>query len=137
MKLSIQRLIVLGCLIPAFAFTLSSIAAEPVAGVARPGDKPAAVKPAPTSTRYPVRGKLVAVDKAGKTITLKGATKDRVFKTNAQTLITKLGKSATLADAVPGDEVAGYAERQPDGSVLALKLRFGPKPETPAPAKPK
>lgn len=78
-------------------------------------------------SRYPIRGKLRSVNLSAKTFTLSGASKDRVFVTDDMTVITKNGKPATLADAVPGDEVGGLAENLPDGKVLAIKVRFGPK----------
>jgi hypothetical protein len=81
------------------------------------------------ATRYPINGKLAAVDKLAKTFTLKGAETNRVFKVNAKTKITKHGKPATLADAVVGEDVGGFVEKQADGSVLALSVRFGPKPD--------
>jgi hypothetical protein len=92
-----------------------------------PGD-PAAGAEAKTS-RYPIRGKLKAVDTAASTFTLSGSDKDRVFKTTTQTEIIRQGKAATLAEAVVGEEVGGLVERQSDGSVVALKVRFGPKTE--------
>ena len=91
-------------------------------------DGPAPATKAKTS-RYPIRGKLKAVDTAANTFTLAGTDKDRVFKTTAQTEIIRQGKPATLAEAVIGEEVGGLVERQSDGSAVALKVRFGPKTE--------
>jgi len=82
--------------------------------------------------RYPIRGKLKSVDLAAKTFTLSGAAKNRVFITDGDTVFTKNGKPAKLADGVPGDEVGGLAENHPGGKVLAVKVRFGPKPENEA-----
>jgi hypothetical protein len=79
-------------------------------------------------SRYPIRGKLKAVDVTTQTFTLSG-TQDRVFKTTTETEIVKDGRPATLADAKVGEEVGGLAQQQIDGSVLALKVRFGPKTE--------
>lgn len=83
----------------------------------------------PRGSRYPIRGKLRSVDLTAKTFTLSGSAKDRVFLTDETTVFTKNGKPATLADGVPGDEVGGLAENLPDGRVLAIKVRFGPKTE--------
>jgi hypothetical protein len=113
---------------------LTAAALLALLGSVQAADKTAPATPAKgaetqkKNTRYPIHGKLAAVDKAGKTFTIKGAEKDRVFKVNAQTKITKHGKTATLADAVVGEDVGGYVEKQSDGSVLALSVRFGPKP---------
>lgn len=79
-------------------------------------------------SRYPIRGKIKAVDLEAQTFTL-GGTKDRVFKVTPQTETVKDGRPATLADARVGDEVGGLAQQQSDGSVVALKVRFGPKTE--------
>lgn len=81
------------------------------------------------TSRYPIRGKLKAVDTASRTFTLSGTDKDRVFKTTTQTEILRQGKPVTLAEAEVGEEVGGLVERQTDGSVVALKVRFGPKTE--------
>lgn len=81
------------------------------------------------TNRYPIRGKLKAVDTSAQTITLAGTEKDRVFKVTMQTEIIRGGKPATLAEALVGDSVGGLVERQPDGDVIALKVRFGPKTE--------
>jgi len=80
-------------------------------------------------SRYPIRGRLKAVDTSARTFTLSGADKDRVFKTTTQTEIIRGGQPADLAAAVIGDEVGGLVERQGDGSLVALKVRFGPKTE--------
>jgi hypothetical protein len=119
-------------LVAFLALAASLALAVPVAAAARvvpatpaaPANEPALQK---KNTRYPISGKLAGVDQAAKTFTLKGAKQNRVFKVNAQTKITRHGKTATLADAVVGEEVGGYVEKQGDGSLLALSVRFGPK----------
>lgn len=88
-------------------------------------EKPADVVAKPT--RYPIRGRLKAVDEDAQTFTLAGSAKDRVFEVTEQTELIRDGKPATLADAVVGDLVGGYVERQADGSIVVLKARFGPK----------
>jgi hypothetical protein len=98
-------------------------AGEP--GVAPPNAGAAAEK---KLNRYPIRGKLKAVDLAAQTFTLSGM-QDRVFKATSQTEILKDGRPATLADARVGEDVGGLAQQQADGSVVALKVRFGPKTE--------
>jgi len=126
MKLNnLGRFLTSAALATVFAFAVAIQAAEktPSAGAAKPAT------PDKKSTHYPIHGKLSAVDRTAKTFTLKGAQKDHVFKVNAETKITRHGKPATLADAVVGEDVGGYVEKLPDGSVLALSVRFGPKPD--------
>lgn len=96
-------------------------------------DKKATEEIAPTkkASRYPFHGDVTAVDAKAGTFSLHGTEKERVFKTNPQTAITKGGKVAKLADAVVGEPAAGYCEREADGTVVALKVRFGAKPEEP------
>lgn len=89
------------------------------------------IVPTKKASRYPFHGDVTAVDAKAGTFSLHGAEKERVFKTNPQTAITKGGKVAKLADAVVGEPAAGYCERQADGTVVALKVRFGAKPEEP------
>lgn len=109
------------------ALALNSGAAEKT--LPSTGDKGKGAATPTKATRYPITGKISDVNKVAKTFSIKGAEKDRVFKVNAQTKITKHGKPATLADAVVGEEVGGYVEKQTDGSVVVLSVRFGPKPE--------
>ena len=76
----------------------------------------------------PFNGKLGAVDKVAKTITIKGKEKDRVFHITSKTRIMKAGKPATLEDGVVGEEVAGFAH-EVEGKMEAASVRFGPRPE--------
>ena len=116
-----------------FDLTPAARAADRQSGVPAAQMKDGAGGTAPAATaktsRYPIRGKLKAVDASGHTFTLAGAEKDRVFKTTAQTEIIRQGKPATLAEAVVGDEVGGLVEKQSNGTVVVLKVRFGPKTE--------
>ena len=86
------------------------------------------VKKAARANRYPIRGKIKAIDLNNHTLTLSGSGQNRVFVTDAATAFTRNGKPAKLEDGMPGEEIGGLAEKQPDGSVLAVKVRFGPKP---------
>jgi hypothetical protein len=74
-------------------------------------------------------GKIAAIDKIEKTITLAGKAKNRVFYLTSQTRITKAGKPATFDDAVVGEVVGGQARVKPDGKNELISLRIGPKPE--------
>ncbi|PWU16222.1 MAG: hypothetical protein C5B50_13990 [Verrucomicrobia bacterium] len=84
-------------------------------------------------SRYPYHGKLKAVDKAAKTFQV-GNT---VYHVSAETKISKGGKQATLADATPGEQVSGLAQKGEGDKRLALSLTIGPKPDTTAPKKKK
>jgi hypothetical protein len=83
----------------------------------------------------PFQGKLDAVDKVNKTITIKGKERDRTFHVTSNTKLTKEGKPAILNDAVVGEAVAGLAKENADGKLEALSIRFGAK--APSQAKPK
>src|ERR1043166_2759220 len=73
-------------------------------------------------TAGPFHGKLKAVDKAAKTITVG----TRTFQITSETVINKAGKPATLAEAVAGEEVSGYVKPNDQGKLIATKLNIGP-----------
>ena len=75
--------------------------------------------------RIPFHGKLVAVDKTAKTITVG----ERTFQITSESKLSKAGKPATLDDAAVGDEVAGNYQKAEDGKLHAKTVRFGAKPE--------
>ena len=75
--------------------------------------------------RIPFHGKLVAVDKTAKTITVG----ERTFQITSESKLSKAGKPATLDDAAVGDEVSGNYQKADDGKLHAKSVRFGPKPE--------
>ena len=100
-------------------------------------DKPAAEKKEPVKGEekkggIPFRGKLDAVDKSAKTIKVG----ERVFQITSDTRIVKTGKPATLDDGVAGEEVGGSYKQADDGKLVALMVRFGPKPEAKAEGEP-
>jgi len=74
----------------------------------------------------PFRGKLAALDKNLKTITVG----KRTFHISSETQIKKAGKLATLDDGVVGEEASGYVKPDENGKLIATKINFGPK--TPA-----
>ena len=82
---------------------------------------------------HPFRGKLAAVDKTAKTITIGKS----VYYITSATRIKKNGKDATLEDGIVGEEVTGYAKPMDDGKMAASSLTFGPKPEGKSPEKKK
>jgi len=73
----------------------------------------------------PFHGKLLALDKVAKTITVG----KRTFQITAATRIKKAGKPATLEEGVAGEPVSGYVKPTPDGKWLAISVNFGPKPQ--------
>lgn len=83
-------------------------------------DSVAAEKP---SKGGPFHGKLAAMDKVAKTITVG----KRTFQITSTTKIKKSGKPATLEDGVVGETVSGYVKPSTDGKLTATTINFGPK----------
>lgn len=125
MKRTILRLAVLGLLSAAIAFAPTQASAQD-----KKKDDPAAEKKdAPKEGKkkgegLPARGKVTAIDKSAKTVTVG----ERVFHITSETRLTKAGKPATLDDAAVGEDVGIFYKK--DGEKLvALSARFGPRPE--------
>ena len=76
----------------------------------------------------PFHGKLKAVDKTAKTITIGETT----IHITSETKIMKDGKPATLDEAVVGEVAGGAYRKSEDGKQNATTIRFGAKPETAA-----
>jgi hypothetical protein len=103
---------------------------------------PAAPEAKPKAVRF--QGKLEAVDKVNKTITV-GVEVKRVIDITSNTKITKAGKPATLDDGVVGEDVSVSYLKTGDGAdakYTARSVRFGPAmkkseaaPAAPAPPK--
>ena len=94
-----------------------------------PAKQPPAKKKRP-GAGYPFRGRLTAVNPAKKTITVTTKNTRKVFPVSAKTKFSKNGKPAQLSDGVVGEEVAGYVRKLEGGELLAVTVRFGPKPKT-------
>ncbi len=101
--------------------------------------KAAAAKPASAQTNAPstaakqpvagpFHGKLAAVDKAAKTITVG----KRTFLITPQTKLRKANQPATLDDAVVGEPCSGYVKPTEDGKWTASSVNLGPKADTKA-----
>ena len=73
----------------------------------------------------PFHGKLAALDKAAKTITVG----KRTFQITSETKIKRGGKAATLDQGVVGEEVSGYVKPTDGGKWLATTVNLGPKAE--------
>src|SRR2546421_12806454 len=76
---------------------------------ARPADPPAdAPKTEKKARPVPFNGKVGAVDKTAKTVTLEGKEKSRVFQITSETrILNKDRKPGTLDDIQVGDRVGG------------------------------
>src|SRR6266511_5852165 len=89
-------------------------------------DKPAQ---APKSDRklkqMPFRGRISAVDKTTKTVTLEGKEKNRAFQITSATKITKDGKPAVLDDVIVGQTVGGLAKETAAGKWEIVSLNIG------------
>jgi hypothetical protein len=79
-----------------------------------------------TQTKGPFIGKLAAMDKTAKTITVG----KRTFSITSETKIYKAGKPAILDDAVLGEEVSGGFKTADDGKLVVTKLNIGPKADS-------
>jgi hypothetical protein len=91
-------------------------------------DKPDEAPPAKTEkkARHIVfNGKVSAVDKAAKTVTLEGKEKVRVFQVTSETKIHKDKKPGTLDDVVVGDRVGGAYRENAEGKMELLTLNTG------------
>jgi hypothetical protein len=73
----------------------------------------------------PFHGKLAALDKVAKTITVG----TRTFQITSETKIFKGDKPALFEDGVINDEVSGYVKPTADGKLNATKLTYGPVPK--------
>lgn len=81
--------------------------------------------------QMPFRGKVSAVDKTVKTVTLEGKDKGRTYQITSATKITKDGKPAVLNDVVVGESVAGLAKQNAAGKWEVATLRVGAATGTP------
>jgi hypothetical protein len=72
-------------------------------------------------------GKITAVNQVEKTITVKGKEKEHVLQITSHSKLSKEGKPATLADAVVGENVAGFAKETAAGKFEAVSIRLNAK----------
>jgi hypothetical protein len=68
-------------------------------------------------------GKLTAVDTNAMTLTVG----ERTFEITSETMITKAGEPATLADGAVGEKAAGTYKKNADGKLTATSIRFSAK----------
>ena len=108
-----------------------AIASVPVNASAKDTNAPAVEKSAVKEAKpkksgvLPIHGKLKAVDKAVKTISIG----EQTLQITSETTITKAGKPATLEDGVVGEEASATYKKGDDGKLTAIKVRFGAKAE--------
>jgi hypothetical protein len=107
----------------------AGVACLPAQVLAQTTNKPAAGKaPAAEKTdsaakkAHPFHGKLAAVDKVAKTISLGKST----YYITSETKFKKADKPATLDDGVVGEDVSGYAKPGDGGRMVAASVTFGP-----------
>ena len=117
-----------------FRSLAAAIAGMPAQLLAQSTNKPAPEKKtaagkkestAKKKAAHPFRGKLAAVDKTAKTITVG----ESIYQITSETKITKSGIPATLEDGVVGEPVTGYAKPADGDKMTATTVRFGTKPE--------
>ena len=111
---SIQKIVAFGLVAAALAFVPSRCLAQ---------DKPlpkdaTAAKPIKKPIAGPFHGRLAALDKAGRTITVG----KRTFQITSETKITKDGKPALLESGVVGEEVGGYMKPAEGGKLVATTV---------------
>ena len=93
----------------------------------RAADKaPDAPKTERKARSLPFNGKVGAVDKTAKTITLEGKARQRVFQVTSETRISKDKKPAVLDDVQVGDRVGGSARENADGKMELVSLNVLP-----------
>jgi len=122
-----MKKLLIASLLAAFAVTLPLRAADPAPGGDTP-KKPAVAGEAKKAGKVqvaPFRGKLTAVDKLAKTITVG----ERVFQITSKTKLVKAGKPCVLEGAVVGEDLGGQYKTADDGKLEALSVRFGAKPD--------
>jgi hypothetical protein len=110
-----MRTLFLACAIAAFA--LAGPLPKSIAAEAKPAASTTAKK-----KPLPFHGNVGQVDRTANSVKVG----KRVFFVTPETKVMKNGKQASLADAVPGDEVGG-AYRDVGGRLVLVTLRLGPK----------
>lgn len=119
---SILKISLLGLVATAIAGTPLHVCAQQTNKHEHAMEKPAKTN---KSGVIPFHGKLKAIDKTAKTISVGETT----VQITSDTKIMKTGKPATLEDGVIGEPVAGAYKKSADGKLNATTVRFGAKPE--------
>ena len=103
--------------VPALSRAQDTTNAPAAAAQTPPVKKHSAASP----TTLPFRGTVTAVDTNAMTLTVE----KRTFNMTSNTMITKDGKPAVLADGVVGEPVRGAYKKNADGKLDAVTVRFG------------
>jgi hypothetical protein len=103
MKPNTKKMMVLSLLV-AMAGGITNAAPADDAPVAKPADKPAVKKPMPP-TQQKLSGKVVAVDKTAKTVTLQINGQTYVLQISEGTKFAQSGKQKALTDVTVGEDV--------------------------------
>jgi len=135
---SLVQLGQLGLLAAVFVAFLKQGSAQDLTSPTSPVANIANTNPAPVTDKKavpgPFHGKLMAIDKVAKTISVG----KRTFHITSETKMKKAGRPATLQDAIVGEPASGYVKPTPDGKWIAASVNFGPKvPENGLPQKKK
>lgn len=123
---SVRKLVFVGILAAAFALQTSLFAQDKPAPKNATTNDATLKEPVKKPLPGPFHGKLAALDKTAKTITVG----KRTFLITSESKISKGGKPAQLADGVVGEEVSGYVKPTDSGKLVATTVHFGPKTET-------
>jgi len=124
-KTSMTKSIVKSSLLGLLTLALAGL---PLAGVAKdttnaPATDKKPMKESGSQKSVPIHGKLKALDKAAKTITIG----EHTLQITSETLISKFDKPATLEEGIVGEDVSATYKKSDDGKFTAVKVRFGPK----------
>jgi hypothetical protein len=115
--------------------TATALAFMTASAPAQTTNKPKPATEAKETAKKPVagpfHGKLAALDKNLKTITVG----KRTFHITSETKIKKAGKPATLEDGIVGEQASGYVKPDENGNLIATTVNFGPKPASAVSAK--
>ena len=96
-------------------------AAAPAVTPAAPQTPPAKKHTVTAPATVPFHGTLTAVDTNAMTLTVE----KRTFNMTSETIVTKDGKSAVLADGVAGEPVRGAYKKSAEGKLDAVTIHFG------------
>ena len=126
MKLSISKILLIATAVCGLAFA-STLHAQSTNKAA--SEKKATKDQKDSSehkSAHPFRGKLAAIDKNAKTITVGKS----VYQITSETKIKKNEKPAVLDDGVVGEPVSGYVKPGENGKMVASTLYFGARSES-------
>ena len=116
-------------LLIAVALTAALVASSSLARAADPAAKPAGAakteKAGKPGKQMPFKGKVSAVDKVAKSVTLEGKEKARQFLVTSESRINKDGKPALFDDIHVGDSVGGLARANASGEWEIVTLNSG------------